>query len=172
MDDLVQIGDPADGSLDPANFSFSAWVLTTGFGTFDSPIFKGGTGPGPAGYAMELGLDLWNGTVHDGSGVQRLAFGDEVDFRGAWTHLVAVVDSRNGMLLVYVNGVKAKEASLSIGPTAGSTNPLLFGGDDQGGNEFFGRLDEVRIGPVRSAAWIEAEWRNGNDPAFCVVSPP
>jgi hypothetical protein len=59
-----------------------------------------------------------------------------------WSHLAATYN--NSTLRLYVNGVQVASKAMS-GSLPVSTEPLRIGGDLLGGNDFTGRIDEVRV---------------------------
>ncbi|MCL1909517.1 MAG: DUF2341 domain-containing protein, partial [Kiritimatiellaeota bacterium] len=81
----------------------------------------------------------------------------------------------NNQGALYVNGVNANPSAPAFG-TSASDNiyDLIIGGyrnngTPVGGYDWFGFVDEVRVGaPIRSADWVMAEYGTMADPAFAV----
>lgn len=175
VDDKLLVGDPPDGSLDfgTSSFSYSCWVLVAmSAGSWDMPIFKGGSSLGAIGWDMELGLEGWSFFLSDGVSVIGTYYGTEATFLGGWVHLVAVVDREAGRSRSYVNGVMIATSDISALGTL-DTDRALYLGASSGGSSLLGTLDEVRV--VRRALtseWIAAEHANQAAPAsFFSVGP-
>jgi hypothetical protein len=87
---------------------------------------------------------------------------------GNFHHIVAVADSSNGLLRLFVDGTQEKTASYS-GSSITSTAALRIGtGSDPGQNqEWSGQIDEVRVQNTdRVAEWILTEFNNQKTPSI------
>ncbi|MEM7395585.1 MAG: DUF2341 domain-containing protein, partial [Verrucomicrobiota bacterium] len=79
---------------------------------------------------------------------------------GAWRHVAATKSATNG-LRIYIDGALA---DTDLNPVLIAVNdfPVLIGENAEAGNrEWFGDIDEVRLGtPIQSADWIWATYQN------------
>ncbi|MCE7887908.1 MAG: LamG domain-containing protein [Alphaproteobacteria bacterium PRO2] len=146
--DRVNIGDPADGSLDfgTGSFSFGAWVYVTATsGSWDMVWYKGGANTNDPGYDMELGSNTWNSLICDGDECSTVRF-EWVPILNSWPHLMAVIDREDGTHTAYVNG--AAVHSLNISGTFGSvsnTKTANIGANNNGSFPFLGQIDDMRV---------------------------
>jgi len=90
---------------------------------------------------------------------------------GRWQYLVGVIDYGGGNLSSYIDGRLDLSNPFTFNQLAtSSTNAgcAAIGSEDSGDlARFAGTIDEVRISPVlRSAAWIDAEFKNQGADAF------
>ncbi len=84
---------------------------------------------------------------------------------GQWHYVVAVADSTNGYLKLYLDGVEKSSNSYSGITSAGTS--ILSVGRSPGTimQEWNGTLDEIRISNViRSSSWIATKYNNTQDP--------
>jgi len=145
----VDIGDPADGSLDfgTNSFSYGLWVYATGnYGEYDMPWYKNGASAGGTGYDMELGSYGWQADVSDGTNIVSATFLASGIYN-KWTHLFVVVNRSTGRLLTYVNGSIANGAGNDIS-TMGSFSTGIgarIGAGYLMRNPFLGKIDDVRV---------------------------
>jgi hypothetical protein len=145
IDDIVDIGDPVDGSLDFGykSFSFSVWVYVTNtMTTTDILWYKGGQDTTEAGYTLGLGSGMWKGKVADGTSKISIDFGSVTDFAGEWTYLAAVVDREASMFRLYANGLPADSADISALGSLSSNYDAAIEGP---GRLLNGLVDEVRM---------------------------
>jgi hypothetical protein len=145
VDDRVNMGDPASGSLDvgTGDFSVELW-LKTSVRREQAAISKRGPGP------------YWQVTVTDDPGrvgrvrmnvsdgaVRRQVYGPTVRVDdGAWHHVVAVVD-RDTAITVYVDGAAHATPGAFVGDI-GNAAALLVG-KSSGYPYFKGDLDEIAL---------------------------
>lgn len=163
VDDQVNMGDPADGSLDfgTTDFSFEGWVKTRVNGERAIAAKKGSTG------------NYWQATVTDdsghvgqvrvylnaGAGIE-LTYGPAIRVDdGAWHHVVVAFD-RGSSVIIYVDGVAASHPSVGTADV-GNTGPLQIG-RTTGYGFFSGDIDEVAVYPsLLTAARVQAHYNAG-----------
>jgi hypothetical protein len=171
--DVLDGGDPADGSLDfgTGSFSYTLWVFQTGvLGLYDSPFYKGGGSASEVGYCWLLGTDGgWTAKLHDGTEDTFLELGPPASFANRWVHLAAVVDRAANTFRVYADGGEAARTSLEgVGSLSTPFSLLVGRGTDD--NPFQGMLDEVRIyNTALEPDWIRAEVENSRASTFLEV---
>lgn len=150
----INVGDPADGSLDfPFNdFSFSAWVYTPNVDTSSnvytilsksrySTTVNGWVFAERYGqYVLQLGRDDAICDIVWYAGFTTPVTG------GVWQHTTVTIN-RNGNATLYINGVKADSVNISSGSSCDLSNSFNFtiGSRESGDNNFNGTIDEVRI---------------------------
>ncbi|MGE5185992.1 MAG: LamG domain-containing protein [Acidobacteriota bacterium] len=173
VDDHMGVADPSDGSLDfgTSSFSYEVWVdVTASAGTFDIPLWKGGSSLPEPGYDMELGTSAWNAGISDGTVVDETTYGQETLLLGGWHQLTAVVDRAAGRFRSYVDGVQVSSVAISGVLTLSNSSPLQLGNPT---DVFHGLLDEVRIYKLALApAWITATHANLADRAGYISIGP
>jgi hypothetical protein len=173
--DVVNAGDPADGSLDmgSGDFTVEAWVSATANGERAVVSKKSSSS------------DYWFVSVSDDSGhvghvrvkiddgsVSRQAYGPAIRVDdGAWHHVVVLFDRDTG-IRIYVDGV----SRLTTGAMAGSVNnsAALRAGAASSYGYFAGRLDELAIYPrLLSDTRIQAHYGAGDTtpPAVTLSTP-
>ncbi len=83
---------------------------------------------------------------------------------GKWHHIAAVVDTTNGVSILYVDGVEEHRVtnnSIKTGDFGNNTDPLVMGA--HGNNYMNGLIDETAIWQrALSASEIEELYNNGN----------
>lgn len=129
------------------SFTIETWVKPEGTGVEEPLIFKEAA-PGHEaylGYMLYLGLES-NGKVGgyvEEPGYEKTEVTSEKLPVGRWTHLALAFDAAEHKLRLYVDGefVDSVDAE-GPQPTEG---PLKFGCSEIYGQDFEGRLDEVRI---------------------------
>ncbi len=153
VDDYVDVGDPADDSLDfeaGDSFSISAWIKTDDEN--GQIVYKRkytGVGGYQEGYRLRL---LWNLLfgIEDTSGNGISILGDTMVADDQWHHVVAVRDTATDKLYLYLDGSSdatpvtdptietlATDRSLEIGRADSTVSPYLSYHD--------GKIDDVRI---------------------------
>jgi hypothetical protein len=163
-DDRVNMGDPANGSLDfgTGDFTVEAWVKTTVNGE-QAIVSK---------RAATTGTPFWQLTVtndpgHDGEIRVNVLAGGTLEVYGparrvddgAWHH-VAVVFDRDTGLTIHVDGLSVFRPGAASGDV-GNAGPFLVG-KSTGYNYFKGDLDEVAVyRAALSAARIQAHYAAG-----------
>ena len=164
--DLVNIGDPADGSLDfgSGSFSYGLWVYVTATaGTYDFPWSKGGGCASCEGYDMEFGSGSWTTYVCDGDECSITPFSAS-PFLNSWTHFMVVFDRAAGNHYTYVNGalVNTDPISGTFGSVSNTTSASI-GASSSGNNPFLGQIDDMRIyNRALTAAEVAALAAQGN----------
>jgi hypothetical protein len=156
-DQRLDGGDPPDGTLDFAGgFSVSLWVrVTVSSGTYDKPLYKGGSSSMEAGYTIELGAGNWNMLVSDGMKAETASMGSDLELLGRWVQLAGTVDRNAQLLSVYADGVLRGTQGLGSIGSISNSRPFTFGHPTYG---FSGLLDEVRMySTVKPAGWFAAE---------------
>lgn len=159
--DSMTIMDPADGSLDfgETSFSFGLWVkVDQSAGPWDMPLFKGGSSAGAAGYDIELGTDVWLAGFSDGTATQITPrFGQETALLHDWHYLLAQCDRTAGVVRAFLDGAMVEELAFPRGPV--SSGYYVRFGDPA--NRFKGQLDEIKIYTAAvSKDWIATEYAN------------
>jgi hypothetical protein len=142
-DDTLLIGDPSNGSLDFGSgpFSYGVWVYSPlSAGSWDMPIYKGGSSATNPGYDMELGTSGWGAYVGDGTSSYSVTLGPET--LNQWVHLFVVVDRQNNQLLGYKNGKVIGTTNISTLGSTSSSNSLYISHNTY---RFNGQIDDVRI---------------------------
>jgi hypothetical protein len=126
------------------SFTIETWVKPEGTGEEEPLIFKEApTFESHMAYMLYLGLES-NGKVGgyvEEAGWKKPEVTSEKLPVGKWTHLALTFDGEH--LRLYVNGELA-DTTAAEGPQA-SKGPLKFGCSEVYGQDFEGRLDEVRI---------------------------
>ncbi|WP_428262481.1 DUF2341 domain-containing protein [Haliangium sp.] len=161
--------DNADNGLDPgdASFSLSAWVeVVATADDRDLVWYKGAFEANLAGYELSLGSGEWQARISDGNDGRTLAFSSQ-PLLNQWRHLAAVVDRKENLFLVYVDGMLVDQATLdaidAINPVA--ITPRI--GDET--HPFRGVADEVRLyDGALSAPWLQVEANSLLNPGVVV----
>lgn len=162
----VSLGTSA--SLQPASFSFSAWVNPASLNGYTA-IFSSDAASSNDGITLlvksnnKLALYLViannNYIAYDGSGSQSVPL-------GSWTHFYATYDGSTKQLKGYLNGVldgSVTGAGSTFTPT--TSRPMLVGNSAIGGRAWNGNIEEIGIANVvRSADWIATEFSNQANP--------
>jgi len=148
VDDYIEI--PHDPSIDggSGSFTFGLWLYaSSSVGTYDMPIWKGGSSPDTAGYDMELGTGGWCSYMADGVNYKQSYFSYS-PLNNQWVHLVAVLDRDNEYIYTYTNGELFDYVELGILGSINNNADNLFLGSlaKYGPNyQFNGYIDEVFI---------------------------
>ncbi len=146
--DLVDAGNPSNAALafGTGSFSYGLWVKpTTNIGSWDTPLWKGGSSAGTAGFDIELGTGQWAAGLSDGTSAKAANFFASSPALNTWYHLFVVVDRGTQTVRTYVNGVFANSTSLSGFGSVTSTNHLQIGVGLSATNPYNGNIDEARI---------------------------
>jgi hypothetical protein len=150
-DDVALFAD--DGNLNMAPglaFSLEAWVKALPQQEPGGPIIAKGVGGGGEQFAVDIvngafRFYLWDGLTPNTPFVAQ----STVQLSGEWQHVVAVFDSVEGLMKLYVNGQEA----ISIAPPATMINnndPISIGGRRNANSSnydlnFDGLIDEVSV---------------------------
>jgi hypothetical protein len=171
---LVDMGDPANGSLDfgSGSFTYSLWVKpVTSLDQYDIPLWKGGSDAAHPGYDIELGTGAWNSVLNDGTNSPLSWFSASPQPDGTWQMLTAVIDRSANKLYPYLNGrlVNTNIDNLTSLGSLSNSNPLQLGGS-LGVNLFYGDIDEVEIkSATLTPAWILTEYNNQSSPSTFTI---
>ncbi|MFW9855154.1 MAG: DUF2341 domain-containing protein [Candidatus Thorarchaeota archaeon] len=167
----VSAGDPIDGHLDfgTGNFTVSTWINIEYTGTFQMPLYKGGTSSGNQGYTLEINSGQSaafyvcdgdnDGTTADGGA----AAGWPTIPYGSWTYLVGVANRLDNNIRIYKNGLFISAQNFDFVDSVDTANSLVFS------NSFYpvnGTIDEPRVSnEIHSLEWIQTEYNNQKDPS-------
>jgi hypothetical protein len=159
----LDYGDPTDDHLDvgTGSFTISVWVnYDQNTGSFQMPLYKGGTSSGNEGYALEINNGL-SGAFYVSNGTQASSVGWPTITLDSWTFLVGVVNRITGKMSLYKDGSFINENNVVLGNLSSDENLKIS-------NNVYpidGIIDEPRIcGVVRSSNWITTEYNNQYDP--------
>ena len=80
---------------------------------------------------------------------------------GQWHHVAATLQASSRTLTLYLDGVQVAQGTLAALTTIGNSLPLDIGRDGSSGNNWVGKIDDVRIwNLVRTASQIGASYQN------------
>lgn len=145
-DDYVDMGDPADGSLDVGNnnISLEAWIKTSS-STDQRIIAKKTNVAANAGYSLrinssgEINVTFADGSSSHDNSTSGVDYADD-----QWHHVVATyvqgLESK-----IYVDGNLVDTGSSSFDGNMNSSNNLRIGSYSGGGEYFNGLIDEAKI---------------------------
>ena len=146
IDDYVDCGDPANGSLDfgTGDFTLEAWFYLPSLpGDWKAIINKGGNGL--VGYNLQISSgNALNANITVGTN-QNVA--SAVLTAGKWYHGVGVFD-RDDKIYVYLNGTQVNAADYSAGNTGSVSNALTLKIGRYSPSaiwHFNGAIDDVKI---------------------------
>ncbi|MHC4620909.1 MAG: LamG-like jellyroll fold domain-containing protein [Planctomycetota bacterium] len=138
-------------------------------------ILQGGTGESGKPYILTLGTD-WkeNGelrfkTGHDGRDDVRYHAQPE-QWAGKWNHYVFVKDADAGVQRIYLNGKMVAEKTDAAAPMTGIDTARIGIAPDRFGDQYIGRLDDLRIYSYALSADDAAALYAGKEPSP-VVGP-
>lgn len=148
VDDYVDCGDPANGSLDfgTSSFSFMQWIKPTGLDGVTQVL----SGKGPSAYEIHIVPPTNRFLVTMFSGVyQKFIFSTSVAATNTPFFVVGVADQQEypyGKLKLYINGV-LENVSTSLGTQTLQATANFVIGCRSGGTPFYseGKIDEARI---------------------------
>ncbi len=152
-DDDVEMGDPADGSLDfgTGNFSISTWIKQDPVQVNDGGlgvVWKGANTSPDAGYNLfyEADLDKVTCGVSD-TGTRVITVSNTTISDDVLVHVVTVTNRDNDTCNIYLNGVLDKSGDISaVTGSVDNTNAFRVGANAfTGSGEFTGDIDDVRI---------------------------
>jgi hypothetical protein len=92
---------------------------------------------------------------------------------GAWHHVAASMQASTRQLTVYLDGVQVLQGPLAAISSVGSSRPLSIGRDGTAGQNWQGKLDDLRIwNVVRTPAQISSNYRTefGTAPSGLVAN--
>jgi glucose/arabinose dehydrogenase len=120
--------------------TLEAWVFPTTVNTaWRDVIYKGSDDYYLEATSSNSGLPVGGGIL---GGAYGEAYGTSNLAANVWTHLAATYDG--AMVRLYVNGTQVSSTARS-GTIKASAGPLTIGGDPLYGQNFSGRIDDVRI---------------------------
>ncbi len=161
VDDYVDAGDPANGTLDPQEITVSTWIKTTQTSA-GRIVWKWGGSASERSYLLSLG-DITSGKIRfiaatgDGTVYTLLDSGISVN-DGNWHHIVGTYDKTAGTIKLYIDGVLEQNGSLTgnIQNTSGSLTISLAG------TPFNGSIDDVKIfNYALTPLQVKTEYNNG-----------
>ncbi|MFX1529035.1 MAG: DUF2341 domain-containing protein [Promethearchaeota archaeon] len=166
----LDYGDPVDDHLDvgTSSFTVSVWIkIDQNTGTFQMPLYKGGTSSGNVGYTLEVNNGMTS-SFYVSNGTQASSVGWPSITLDAWKFLVGVVNRTSGKMIIYRDGSFYNDANVVFGNLSSDKNLLVS-------NNFYpvdGIIDEPRICAVaRSSDWIATEYNNQFNPkSFLTVA--
>ncbi|MHA2298335.1 MAG: DUF2341 domain-containing protein, partial [Candidatus Hodarchaeales archaeon] len=167
----LDFGDPVDGHLDfgTGNFTISVWVyFDQNTGTFQMPLYKGGSSSGNEGYVLEINNGLSavfyvsdgdnDGTTADGAA----SAGWPTVILDTWVYLVGVANRFDNNIRIYKDGALVNSESFSFVDSVDSANYLVL---SKSNYPVDGIIDEPRLSTAaRSTNWITTEYNNQKDP--------
>jgi hypothetical protein len=160
----VEVGNPANfnfGTTSP--MSVDLWAFRTGSATIMHLLGKRDGCAGAIQYQMAFDS---GGLLFGGSG-GTVRPGWQLPLN-TWVHLAATFDGST--LRFYTNGVLAKTAAGTLGPT--NNVPLTIGASGTCGSTFAGKLDDIRVySRALTALEIQAIF-NSSSEGMCPQSPP
>ncbi|OGK19984.1 hypothetical protein A2866_06240 [Candidatus Roizmanbacteria bacterium RIFCSPHIGHO2_01_FULL_39_8] len=137
------------GSLQPANFTISAWLKTANLATDMGALEKPYAGPGCyRSYVLGTNNGSWTVGTTNGSSTYYNATDTVSLTANEWTHVVGTFDGSN--IKLYVNGILKATTAASV-TVLYDSDPLLIGAvscDGTGGptqGYWNGLIDEVKI---------------------------
>jgi hypothetical protein len=172
-DDVISIGQIHTD--DWTGFTMSAWVYRTQ--DKDARIFSKSITTTPENHIMTLRMDennhvtarLW--TDGPGTGVSYSSTASASNF--TWHHIAWSWSASRGSIMAYLDGVLVIDQAYGGTSVYDQDCMFVIGNNDLVNSRWWaGRIDEVRLTTsVLSEAWIDAEYRNQNDPdSFYSVS--
>ncbi|MBW2740625.1 MAG: LamG domain-containing protein, partial [Deltaproteobacteria bacterium] len=151
VDDYINV--KSHTSINPIDqLAISFWVKVEGFTNVWSPIVHKG-GPILTDFSnREYAVFLQNTTSFllcsagdDSSQHYYEAYGAKL---GGWTHYVGIIDRKNHLMKIYVDGILKAEGIDSYSTFNNNDNDLIFGSSEEvhsAISPFKGRLDDLRI---------------------------
>lgn len=143
-DDYVQVLDPSNGSLDPSQLTFTAWVKRNGSQATFRRFVNKSDGGGSSGYQIftysttnRLGCYLENGGTNSGDVDSGWLIPDSV-----WALIAVTYDGSN--IRFYGNGVLRNTIEY-VGGIGNSAIAARFGTNHNNDRNFNGRIDDIRI---------------------------
>ncbi|MFW9894231.1 MAG: DUF2341 domain-containing protein [Candidatus Thorarchaeota archaeon] len=159
----LDYGDPVDEHLDvgPGSFTISIWVnFDQNTGTFQMPLYKGGSSDGNEGYSLEINNAL-NAAFYTSNGTKARGVGWPHITLDRWSFLVGVVNRLSGKMSIYFDGNFVNEQNVVDGSL--SSDETLKVSNNY--SPVDGIIDEPRICNVaRSNSWIATEYNNQYNP--------
>ena len=146
--DLVDAGNPSNNALafGTGSFSYGLWVKpTTNIGTWDTPLWKGGSSAGAAGFDIELGTGAWTASLSDATAAKSVNFYASSPALNIWHHLFVVVDRGTQTVRAYADGVLANTTAIATLGSVTNTYHMSFGAQATAVQPYNGNIDEARI---------------------------
>ncbi|QDH80543.1 T9SS type A sorting domain-containing protein [Echinicola soli] len=137
--------------FDTHSFAISMWLKSTDGssqsylihkGTFSANESTGGTGQW---YGIEIKDGDLRFAIDDNHDKTQLSTSASPIFTGEWVHLVAMRDTEEDVLRLYINGEEIKEVGDGTDLSIGQEEPIILGNSNGFGTPFRGNIDEVRL---------------------------
>jgi hypothetical protein len=169
VNDYVDMGDPANGSLDfgTGSFTFSIWFQSS---DTNAILLGKRADSGTPGYDMIVGEAATVGRVRgrlSDNGEDRFSPSWEGTDDGQWHHVAVVVDRPRDLIFTYGDGgrIGVDHFISGLGSVSNSVNFYLGSRAAGTSAPANAQADEVRLSSgARSACWIETGYNNQNDP--------
>jgi hypothetical protein len=146
----------------------SSWVYLdeTNFSGYTGLIKKGANADTPNNYLIQ-GIDgtkrfqlTYSHSSNANDSLNSVGSIKEKD----WSYISGIIDTTNGTMKIYIDGVLDNSKVISNEPMLTSTNALWIGKRPDNGHN--GYMDETRISnTARSTGWISTEYKNQNSPS-------
>jgi glucose/arabinose dehydrogenase/PKD repeat protein len=175
VDDYVDLGNPTALRL-TGSMTVSAWINSSAFPVDDAPIVSK---RGSVGFQLDTTLDGGGRTVGlkltNSTGADMIRYGATTLQPNTWYHVAGVYDAVTATMNVYLDGHLDNGAQVGTVTSVQQDSPenVLIGRRANGGYEFGGRIDEVRLyDRALSLAEIQADMAKGMGPASGDTTPP
>ncbi len=172
VDDYYEIAD--DPSLTPAAMTVMAWVNLAGG---NAAIMSKYSVASPSSWSFVVSGGQLRFTIESSKGQSRITTNNEIS-KNQWHHVVAVYDSANKLMKMYVNGVEASSTLLSssaFAPPFDSTIPVRIGAaigeDGVAIIPFKGLIDEVAFWNRALTAQEVKSIYDAGSAGMCKVTP-
>ena len=174
-DDYVDLGNPTALRL-TGSMTVSAWINSSAFPADDAPIVSK---RGSVGFQLDTTLDGAARTIGfkltNSAGADMIRYGATTLQPNTWYHVAGVYDAAAATMNVYVDGRLDNGAQVGTVSSVQQDSPenVVIGRRANGGYQFGGRIDEVRLydRPL-SLTEIQADMAKGMGPASGDTTPP
>lgn len=156
--DYAETTDSLDTQLttSTSTFTLSAWVYPDSLSTGQAIVGKYGDGGCTAAEDQRQWLFYFTSTdkptvvlndALNGTGNEPLVAANTSVSNSTWTHLAATIDVGNDKVIIYINGKKDIESTITLTDIADGTNPITIGAYCSNGSagRFNGKIDEVKV---------------------------
>jgi hypothetical protein len=163
---LGKITIPYSAALNPATFTFAAWVYATGStGDYQSIITSRQDSSPAKGFVLYITpAGSWEFWGARSSGSWGTVSGGNVSF-GAWTH-VALTRNASGTNRIFINGVQIASANFTFTPNTTYPLHLGAGNSDGGAYRFNGKIDDATFWNTALDAALIQQHRDGTGGSF------
>ncbi|MEK7531343.1 MAG: LamG domain-containing protein, partial [Patescibacteria group bacterium] len=147
VDDTVNVGDPANGSLDfgTGDFAISVWIKFKGYvsqgSTFNSAVGKESTTNTGYGIITDANNVIYFNALSDGSAANMARTAANQN-DNKWHHYIG--QRVSGLLTLYKDGVRQTDGSTQS-DSVSNTIPFQISNDANGNRVFNGLIDDVRV---------------------------